>query len=281
MKKIITLAALILGMLSIVPLVKMDYAHSNSSGGPAGHTGSPGDGRSCATSGCHTGLPVQNQTGLITSNIPSTGYVPGETYTITASASAAGISRWGFQVSPQKVNGQLVGSLINTSANETQIVGSGKYITHRFGGTSGAGQRTWTFDWVAPISGTGDFVFYGAFNASNNLGNSSGDQIILSSLAISEDVTASLSSLSRNDRFKVYPIPASTDLYVESRFSLTEEADIQLIHLSGRKAVETRITPIQGKYHIKLDQFRQLESGVYILRVDNGKDQLVQRVIIR
>lgn len=281
MTKSLPLLFIALCLLSLAHLFNDDFAHSNTSGGPPGHTGSPGDGRSCATSGCHTGLPVQNQEGLISSNIPTTGYIPGETYTITASISASGISKWGFQISPQKPNGQLVGSLINTTSNETQIVGSGKYITHRAGGTSGIGQRTWTFDWVAPVSGTGDLVFYGAFNASNNMNNSSGDQIILSSLAVSEDLSAGTGEIQGNDQFKVYPIPATTDLFIESRFALSEEALFQLMHISGKKIAETRLLPLQGKYHINLGQIRQLTPGVYIIRLDNGKDRHIDRIIIR
>jgi hypothetical protein len=280
MMKKITLAALALGIFSVMPLLKTDLAHSNTSAGPAGHTGSPGDGRSCATSGCHTGLTVQNQAGLISANIPSSGYVPGETYTITASVNAASVVKFGFQVSPQKENGQLVGSLIATNAAETQIVGSGKYMTHRAQGTQGSGQRTWTFNWVAPIAGTGSFAFYGSFNASNNNGSSSGDQIILSNLFVNEDVSTSASSL-QNERFKIYPTPASDELFIESIHSSTDFLKIQVISLQGKKLIDTVLRPINGKYSLSLIDRHQLATGIYLLSIEGNKDRQIRQIIIR
>src|ERR1700741_768120 len=79
-------------------------AHSSSGGAPAGKTGSPGDGGNCT--GCHTGTAT-TQTSLITSDIPVSGYVPGTTYTITASVSKTGINKFGFEISPQNTSGQL------------------------------------------------------------------------------------------------------------------------------------------------------------------------------
>jgi hypothetical protein len=46
-------------------------AHGNSSGAPAGNSGSPADGNTCARSGCHLGGPSQtDETVSITGNIP-------------------------------------------------------------------------------------------------------------------------------------------------------------------------------------------------------------------
>ena len=67
-----------------------------------------------------------------------------------------------------------------------QLVGTGKYITHKTAGTAGTNSRTWTFDWTAPGIGAGDVTFYGAFLITNSGNNSSGDTTVLSSLAVSE-----------------------------------------------------------------------------------------------
>jgi hypothetical protein len=93
---------------------------------------------------------------MITSNIPTSGYTPGSTYTITATVTGAGDK--GFQISPQNISGTLLGSLI--AGTGSKIVGV-KYITHTSPKTTNT--ATWTFQWIAPIAGTGNVTFYGAF----------------------------------------------------------------------------------------------------------------------
>ena len=53
------------------------------------------------------------------------------------------------------------------------MINNDKAITHTSSGISTTGDsNSWSFDWTAPASGTGDVTFYGAFNAAN------GDEII-------------------------------------------------------------------------------------------------------
>lgn len=182
MNKTATTFMLIMAFVGISFYIGQE-AHTSSSGGPAGHTGSPGDGASCAN--CHAGGTSSGKTADITSDIPPTGYVPGTTYTITATATSSATSKFGFQISPQNIAGNLLGTLVNTSA-QTQLVGSSKYITHTSGGTSGAGSKTWSFNWVAPAQGTGNVTFYGAFNFTNNNNAVSGDYILTMSYVVNE-----------------------------------------------------------------------------------------------
>lgn len=187
----------VLSIITIVTIfVAFGYvtksAHSSTSAAPAGRTGSPGDGgpsQSCARSGCHTGgsNPVSGSANAsITSTIPATGYIPGQTYTITGFVQATGLQKFGFQISPQNTAGTQRGTNVITDATNTQLVGGNKYVTHRTAGTAGNGSRTWSFNWVAPAAGTGEFSFYGAFNATNSGSNSSGDIIYLEELPVVE-----------------------------------------------------------------------------------------------
>lgn len=162
---------------------------SNNGGAPAGRTGSPGDGGlTCAISGCHLPGPAPSvMAGWITSNIPASGYVPGSTYTITATATRPGHVEFGFEISPQNAVGTLLGTLVVTNITEMQLVGANKYITHKLAGTSGpTGSKTWNFNWIAPAAGTGNVTFYGAFNVTNNNNASTGDTIYTSTLVVSE-----------------------------------------------------------------------------------------------
>lgn len=130
-------------------------------GAPAGVTGSPADGKNCTK--CHEGLSA-SQDGWIKSTIDSSGYVPGKIYTITAiSTGLLSTKKFGFEISPQDKSGNLIGTLIVTNDAETQLVGKGKYITHKEDGITANGSKTWKFNWQAPVAGTGDVTFYGAF----------------------------------------------------------------------------------------------------------------------
>lgn len=159
--------------------------HGWRSGAPSGRTGSPGDGANCT--GCHnTNAAISGSANAeITSTIPATGYIPGQTYTVTATVSGNGLVRFGFEISPQNVSGAQRGTIVVTDPTNTQITGV-KYITHTTLGTNGTNSRTWNFNWTAPVAGTGAFSFYGAFNAANNNNQSSGDIIYLEQLAVVE-----------------------------------------------------------------------------------------------
>jgi len=145
-------------------------------GAPPAKTGSPGDGSNCTE--CHGGSPTTTA-GLITSNIPAGGYVPGTTYLITATNPLTNVGKMGFEVSPQNAAGALLGTLIAGSGS--QLVGSNKYVTHTNANTT---TNTWTFSWIAPAAGTGSVTFYGAF-ARNNPG-----PVTKSTLVVQEAVAA-------------------------------------------------------------------------------------------
>ena len=163
-----------------------NFALTNSTGAPNGHVGSPiNQGRTCQTAGCHTSSVAVQNGGLITSNIPATGYIPGNTYTITASVTGNS-NDFGFQISPQDNIGAQRGALVSTS-QQTQLGGGTRYITHSFFGTSGTGSKSWSFDWIAPTGYNGDVVFYGAFLVSNNNGATTGDTTKTTTLVVSKD----------------------------------------------------------------------------------------------
>jgi hypothetical protein len=129
------------------------------SGSPSGYTDSPGDGKNCTQ--CHGGSasPV---TDWITSDIPAAGYTAGTTYNITVTVSGSGHK--GFEVSPQDPSGTQLGTLI--AGTGSHLTGGTKYVTQNSDPTSNP--ATWTFQWTAPSSGTGDVTFYGAFAVSKN-----------------------------------------------------------------------------------------------------------------
>ncbi len=141
----------------VIAISAVNTAISNPTGAPAGKTGSPGDGgATCQASGCHSGTPTVVP-GIITSNVPTEGYTGGTTYVITVTTTGSGNK--GLEVSPQDLSGNLMGTLI--AGTGTKLLGGGKYLTHTTPKTGSS--ATWTFQWKAPVAGTGDVTFYGAF----------------------------------------------------------------------------------------------------------------------
>lgn len=279
MKKTITLVSLSL----VAGLVLMDSAQntaiSNTSGGPAGRTGSPADGLNCASSGCHSGTASVSPTQIITSNIPSSGYVPGQTYTITATVSQSGINKFGFQISPQAANGQLLGTLAITNASATKIVGT-KYVTHTSGGTAGVNNsRTWSFDWTAPVAGTGNVTFYGAFNYTNGQSNSSGDIVRLNTLVVSESTGVGLEENAGANIISVYPNPVSERINVKMDLQEASAVTIQLLDLNGRLMnVNETFEGTAGNSVYSIEVPSAIPSGVYQLLIETKNGKTLEKI---
>jgi hypothetical protein len=146
------------------------------SGSPAGYSGSPGDGQDCHN--CHGGS-VGTVSGWITSDIPASGYVPGTTYNITVTVTGSG--GHGFEVSPQNPTGSFLGTLI--AGSNSHLVGSGNHwITQNQ--KINSNPATWTFQWTAPVAGSGPVTFYGAFTVTKS-------NTKLSTLLVNENMTLS------------------------------------------------------------------------------------------
>lgn len=272
--KIITaIAAMAISSIFIVEL--SSPAGANSSGAPSSMTGSPGDGNNCTA--CHGGTAA-TQTGLITSNIPMTGYVPGQTYTITGSITTSGITKFGFQISPQNTSGSLMGTMTVTNSTTTQLINSGKYITHKIAGTSfTSGTATWSFDWTAPAAGSGAVTFYGSFNSSNSNSQSSGDIISLSTLAVSEAVTTGIAAISgATNGFDVYPNPFSDRLYVKNNVNGNVLTTVSIMDVYGKEVKKIKALNSDGSIDLQ-----ELSNGYYMVRIESAEGVTIKKVAKR
>lgn len=280
MKKIYAILTLVLAGTAASVFFVPQPAHSDTSGAPAGRTGSPGDGSNCTVT-CHTGNPPTVQAGLITSNIPGTGYAPGFTYHMTATVTFAGRTKFGFEVSPQSPTGTKLGNLVVTNTTETKILTSGKYITHKSAGTSGpTGTRTWNFDWVAPAAGTGTVTFYGAFNCTNSSSTSAGDIVYLSTLVVNEDLSGIHEQQAERNALKVWPTLAEQELFISPAFGSETEGAVQIkfYSLDGRlvKSMDVSEHPASGVYSANV---AELASGTYVVAFVKGDRMATQRFI--
>lgn len=279
MKKTITL----LSLLSAVGMVLIDssgnLAISNGAGAPSGHTNSPADGMTCSMSTCHGGTATPSATQIISSNVPVNGYSPGQTYTITASVSQAGINKFGFQISPQRLNGQLSGTLAITNATATKIVGT-KYVTHTSSGTAGsANARTWTFNWTAPSTGSGNVTFYGAFLFANGNNASSGDIVRTNTLVIPENTTG-LAEIQDLQNVQVYPNPVTEKLNIQIYLTKSSQVSLSLIDLTGREVIAKLNTEgTAGVNSYQIDIPSKTPTGVYQLLILTEEGKSIQKIL--
>lgn len=230
-------------------------------GSPGGYTGSPGDSKNCTY--CHGGS-ASNALGWITSDIPLQGYIPGETYTVTVTVSGTGDK--GFEVSPQDVEGNLLGTLVDAAG--VHLVNGNKAVTQD--NSSSANPKVWSFQWVAPDPGTGQVTFYGAFTINKPVTK-------LSVLAVQEDQSVGISENWVFDAM-VFPNPAREKISIS--FTAPEEglADISIFSASG-PVIHMKELSGRGDNLIRLDLPAGLPPGVYFLNVRLGENVATQRFV--
>ncbi len=266
------IAVMLLGMS--FETVEREAGILNFDGAPAGHTGSPGDGKNCTF--CHFGTP-EVKTDIITSDIPQTGYVPGQTYTVTITLNSAGTTRFGWQLSPQNNSGDLLGSF-GTAPAGSRFFGTGnKYFTHTMAGTNSADSKTVSIEWTAPNAGTGEVTFYGAFNISNADNNTTGDKIWTSSLTVSEEGTTSVKEASKAG-FSVYATQ-NGELVVRELTVPVDRANLELYDLKGNRIRSWKNQEMgNGAWRARVDG---LAEGVYVLRLRSGNYLISEKVHVR
>lgn len=242
--------------------------HAFSGGSPGGRSSSPADASNCTA--CHSGT-INSGAGSssVSTNIPSTGYIAGTTYTITGTVTEAGLSRYGFEITAEKdADNSKTGTMVITDATNTKVVG-GSAVTHQSAGTSGTGSRTWSFDWTAPTSGTGDVTFFGAFNATNNNGATSGDKIYTASIGVSEDVQTGLVENSKKSEVLIYPNPIITS------FEVVTSKKIDAVKVFGLDGKEMRTVIQNGNVF----DATQLSSGIYFVQIVVEGELMTKKII--
>jgi hypothetical protein len=264
-------AVAIIGVSSLTESVTMS-AYANTFGSPGGRTNSLSDNSNCTA--CHSGT-INSGTGigLITAPGLVSGYVAGQTYTITASIAETGISKFGFEITAEKdADNSKTGTLILTDVARTTLVNSNNAITHTSIGTPSltTGANSWSFDWTAPTSGTGGVTFYAAFNASNGAGTGGGDQIYSTSFNVTES-TVGINDLVGNSKSVLYPNPAVNYFKVSSN-NIIE--NVTVFDLNGKIMVSNNQP--NGKINVE-----SLSSGIYFVQVKSDNIISTEKLIVK
>ncbi|MFN4083130.1 MAG: choice-of-anchor V domain-containing protein [Bacteroidia bacterium] len=260
MNKIKTLTILV----TLTLFVTIGNLQSLPTGAPIGNTGSPADGNTCAS--CHGGS-ARPQSGIISSNIPSQGYVPGQKYTITVTL--AGSGEKGFSVSPQKVDGTLLGSL--TAGSGTQVNAS-KWVTHTQ--PKNNNPATWSFEWTAPSAGSGEVKFYGAFAVTRS--NTYTDV-----LTVGEAPSTGITENNFITKFTIFPNPV-VGSSINLNYLLLNNSTVKttIIDLTGKTVAELDNKNLNsGKYEFSYN-LPQLNNGIYFLQLTTNDKSLTKRIMI-
>jgi len=251
-------------------------AGSNYSGGsPGAKTASPGDnGANCTQ--CHTGT-LNLAEDWLTSSIPASGYIPGETYTITATGVHSGVNKFGFETTAEDSGDAKTGEFTITNSDETKLTNNDHAVTHTGDGTTPSGDsRSWMFDWAAPETGTGEVTFYATFNAANGNGQTTGDVVYKTSYVVQEHTVSVKETESLDNMVHVYPNPVTDNFYIDVKE--TDVKEISLFSLSGGLVMQKTNFDKNKSIFIQSDN---LKSGNYYLVITTNNNQKLSKSIIK
>jgi len=265
--KIITL-----GLFSIVVTIALS-AFFNAGGSHGAKTGSPADINNCTQ--CHSGS-AQTAISWISTNIPSSGYIGGQTYTITVQGTHASVVRFGFELTAEDANNAKVGIFTITNTAETKLVNSSHAVTHTGNGITPDNDsiKAWSFDWTAPAIGTGTIKFYAALLAANGNMSTSGDITYLTSLEVVEDVANGINNSSYESNITIYP--SIVDEYINIKTQDISPKQIAIYNINGQMVISKRI---DGNSLINRLNLAFLNSGSYIITFEFNGQILSKRFI--
>lgn len=254
-------------ILLAVPSTLILFAYSG--GSPGGKTGSMGDNGNTCTD-CHSGTAMAEE-GWISTDIPAVGFMPGDTYIITARGSHEAVVKFGFELTAEDETGEKTGSFTIVESDRTKLANAGTSVTHTSGGTTPNGDfGTWTMEWTAPDPAPEVVKFYAAFNAANGNGGTTGDVIYTSETSVSQQHVG-LENEILAESISVYPNPAVNELNIES----PEGASISVFDISGRLVVS--IDHSQKETKLELSTW---DSGLYFVRFDYNGGVATQKLIV-
>jgi len=247
--------------LALVPFAAWLFL-AYSSGPPAGYTGSPGDHGHYCTS-CHNQTNSYNVSIQVTSDIPASGYTPGQTYHLTLQVTT-NAPRVGFEMTSEDGSHLKKGTFASVN-NQTQTLSNNHYIEQTSQGTF---QTSWQFNWTAPAASTGDITFYAAVNATNNNNSTSGDTPRLFNHTVHENTTAvhngTLPGVS------LYPNPLVHTLNLKGQTTVSK---IVINDLTGK----TIFSADRPDFPLELPS--GMKKGTYLIRLETEKGSGTYRML--
>jgi hypothetical protein len=253
-------------VLTLVGVLSIGSLNSRPEGAPFPTSGGPAEGgATCAQSGCHNG-PASNVNDRMTTNIPTEGYTPGTTYNVTVSFSGEGDK--GFMFSAQNAGGTFKGTPISGTGSK---VTSTNYITHSAAINNTA--ATWTFQWIAPATGTGDVNLYGAFAVTRS---NTTKQVI----TVKEKVNTGINEIAKEIALTSYVNNNEKSLNVAFNLKQQGHVKLTLVNNNGQVCEELHSGDLTSGAQQYSASTQHLKAGVYFIKVQVGNQSYFQKVLI-
>ena len=267
-----------------------------SAGSHPSSTGAPGE-QTCAKSGCHTdgvlssGAGVNFHTFKDASGNDVTEYSAGDMYSITVRMVVPGITKFGFEIVALDDNDENIGDWLITDAvrtwkqlNSDPSSLNRKYVTHTTTGNqpTSSGEAIWTFDWEAPVSGTGDVDFYYCTSACNGDGSVNGDDLYTSNFTVTEASGIGISQHATAESMQFVAQHQKDGNGIRIDYALTKGADImvKLTDINGKYITSRSVTfRPDGAYSETLD-IPSISSGMYLVHLVVNNQVYSKKVLI-
>ncbi|MFT4604308.1 MAG: hypothetical protein ACI9W4_001038 [Rhodothermales bacterium] len=274
---------IVIGAFLFVGFLAMPFeARTNSSGAPAGRTGSPAEnGMTCNSSGCHFGNATNSGTGSIAVSAPMS-YGVSQTVALSITVEQEGAQRIGFQVSVVDANNSHVGTLkIVDSANTKFASNNSAYITHANAPT-GMSTRTFDIEWDAPSTPAGTVFFYITGNAANGNGGATGDNIYSTQFPMAESGTA-IEAEAVPSHFAVtgaYPNPVADQALVGVSLPQPTDLRVVLMDVLGREVSVNRYNSLGAGVHDLPVSVSGLAPGAYVVVVSSTSGRVASHSLL-
>lgn len=274
-------------VLLLFSLITVGIFSLGNSGGRAfvarqGNTGAPGDNRDICQS-CHNSAAIQVLTSIEVTDRngdPVNSYVPGQLYDVTVKVNPQRGTPvgYGFQMvalnAPLGVNGDPVNNWIDSATNVklVQLNNGRSYAEHD--GVSRSSE--FKVKWMAPDPGTGVVSFYASANGVNFNGGTSGDGADTTRISLMESPPVAVREQLDLAGVMIGPNPVSDLLNVDRSYRTEEDWTLRLFSIQGQLMIERMM---KGGVQMEQLYLGDMEPGIYILQVSNGRAQQVVRLI--
>lgn len=277
-----------------------NFAHSFMRTGYGNSTGAPlkkevvTSRNSCASVGCHLGNDINSELlqtkHSIESNIPSSGWEAGKTYTITVKTESPSKDVFGFQfMAWGDKDSSSVGTFTITDQEKTQMTNSklknkfyqnvdtAYYVTHNGSESILAntfGENSWSFDWTAPAEKNQEVTFFTTFVIANGNGKTSQDYVYQVSSPASEQLLSVSKPTQNFQIYHVYPTYVQNEVNIDLGSFTKQNHQISILNTNGEQIISQN-SDVNTELEIT-----HLSQGTYIVLIQNLENNYSESIKI-